>query len=137
MNTKWLSVCLVLWSALLASPPTLADYQRVLTTPTRIIVLLVACQEGELDCQHVIYVGIDRVSGLVTQLKGTDWVRNCPRQDMPCQHVGFKFPSNDRNYYITDDGSLTIQSNAGAPLITEHGKWVDIEQIGSAATEVR
>ncbi|WP_267226612.1 hypothetical protein [Dyella silvae] len=123
---KSLSLWLVLCLAALVSTPAFARYQRLLSTPARIVIVLVLCDEGEIDCPDVLYVGVDRASGEVTQLKGADWVRRCPRQNEPCQHIGFKFSSKSSDYYITDNGTLTIQSTRGEQLASEHGKWVDI-----------
>jgi len=73
----------------------------------------------------VSYIGVDRKSGDVTRLKGVDWVRHCA-PDIPCQHLGFKFSSKEVDYYVSDDGELTVQSASSQTLASERGKWIDI-----------
>lgn len=121
-------IWLMLSFALLSSLPVFAGYQRILSTSARLVVIVVTCPEGEIDCLDVHYVGIDKSSGVVTQIKGADWVRRCAGQDMPCQHIGFKFLTGDVSYYITDDGVLTIQPVNGIHSVSEHGKWVEITE---------
>jgi len=102
-----------------------ASYSSVLSTPKRVIVIVVTCAEGELDCSNVRFVGIDKMSGATTTLNGTDWVRMCEDRVTPCQHLCFKFYTKDVTYYVSDGGELTEITTAGDTVLDEVGKWLE------------
>jgi hypothetical protein len=110
---------------MIISFPAFASYHRVLSTPTRIVTIVVRCPEGDAECSDVVYVEIDKTSGLVVQLTGTDWVRRCPVDGAPCQHLGFKFPSRQEIYYVSDDGVITHISSDGKASVKDQGRWLD------------
>jgi hypothetical protein len=123
---RQLLILVTLSLTIFISPPALAAYQKILSTPTQLIVIVVKCPEGDLECSDVAYVGVDRASGTVTELTGSDWIRRCTSQNTPCQHVGFKFVSGETLLFISDDGTVTRQSTKGDIFTSERGKWLDL-----------
>jgi len=102
-----------------------ASYSSVLSTPRRVVVIVVTCPEGDIDCDDVRFVGVDKVSGATTTLSGADWVRMCEDRVTPCQHLGFKFSIKDVTYYVSDGGELTEVTRAGDTTLDEVGKWLE------------
>lgn len=121
-NTILFIITLVLtgWCGLAA-----AAYTSVLSTPTRVAVIVVTCAEGEVNCSNVKYTEINKGTGLAVTLNGSDWVRMCKDGVTPCKHLGFMFPHGNVTYHISDGGEVSVTSISGKSIVDEVGKWLE------------
>ncbi|WP_109125148.1 hypothetical protein [Dyella sp. C11] len=96
-----------------------ASYDVVISTPKRVIVVVVKCQEGDVNCNDIKLTEVEKTTGKTRSLEGTDWVRLCQGSETPCQHIGFKFPQAGQTIYVGDDDKFSV--------IDQHGKEIDAE----------
>jgi hypothetical protein len=115
-----IALALAGWCSLAA-----AAYALVLSTPTRVAVIVVTCAEGEVSCPSVKYTEVNKETGLSITLNGSDWVRMCKDDVTPCQHLGFIFPHGDVTYHISDGGELSVTAISGKSVTDEVGKWLE------------
>ena len=104
---------------------------EVLTTPSYIITITKNCEEGEVGCDDVTYVGVNRKSKKTITLKGADLMHYCPDDlgdgpgKTPCRHIGYEFKNGKVNYFVSDDGSLEVTRGAKV-LVKEQGVWTEV-----------
>jgi hypothetical protein len=106
-----------------AAPCRAAD-REVLDTPHFHIVLTLHCEEGEVGCSNITYVGVNKTSGKSIRLHGSTYMVMCADGVTPC-HAGFdEFHNGNYRYVIYPDGTLTIMRGK-KELLTEKGQWLD------------
>ena len=93
-----------------------------LRTPTYIVQITENCEEGEVGCRDVTYVGTNAKTAKPITLKGTAIMHMCPDRVTPCSHEGYEFRNGKVTYRVTPDGALVV-SRGSKVLIEEHGTW--------------
>ena len=93
-----------------------------LVTPSFRIIVTENCQEGDVSCQDVSYIGTSRRTGKSITLKGLALSSMCSDGVTPCQHLGYQFKNGRYVYFVGDDGHLLVTRN-GTTIISEMGKW--------------
>ena len=79
-----------------------------LTTPSFKVDVTVHCEEGNLTCDDVTYVGTSRKTGKTITLHGATLQRMCADGATPCQFLGYEFRNGKTTYRVLEDGSLTV-----------------------------
>ena len=101
---------------------------EILTTTNYIITITHNCDEGEVGCDDVTYVGVNRKSKKTISLKGADLMHYCPSDlgdgpgKTPCRHIGYEFKNDKVNYFVGDEGNLEVTRGAKV-LLREKGVW--------------
>lgn len=93
-----------------------------LLTPNYRIKITELCQEGEVACNNVSYVGTHRKKGQSISLKGKSLVRLCADQKTPCENLGYEFRNGDIRYIVTSDALLLVKRGEQV-LLREQGQW--------------
>jgi hypothetical protein len=93
-----------------------------LRTPTYVVKITENCQEGEVGCRDVKYVGTNIKTGKSITLKGKAVMRMCPDRVTPCSHDGYTFKNGSVEYRVTPDGLLVV-SHGTKVLVEELGEW--------------
>lgn len=95
---------------------------RTLTTPSFIIRITVNCEEGNVTCDDVTYVGTSRKTSDSISLRGKTRHSTCTDGASPCTFQGYEFRNGRTLYRVLDDGRLSvIQQNK--VLLEEKGRW--------------
>lgn len=93
-----------------------------LRTPTYVVQITENCEEGEVGCRDVTYVGTNTKTGKSITLKGKALMHMCPDRVTPCSHEGYEFKNGNVEYRVTNDGLLVV-SRGPKVLLEERGKW--------------
>lgn len=81
------------------------------------------CEEGNVTCDNVTYLGIHRTSGKSIRLKGTTRHTFCKDGVTPCRFLGYEFKNGNISYFVSEDGTLTVTRNKTEVIIDEKGEW--------------
>jgi hypothetical protein len=117
--------CFVVGALMLANSPILAD---TLTTPSFKITITEKCEDGEVPCDNVSYLGVSRKTGKTIQLKGKTLMHYCPDDQgdgpgkTPCHHQGYEFHNGAVTYLVLNDGRLIVDRGK-TRLFEETGDW--------------
>ncbi len=133
-------VHIIFIAALVFSTQSHAAYKRMLKTSSYVITISVLCDEGEVVCDRVDYLAINRKNGRSIKLHGRDITSNCLVDlgdgpvKTPCSHLGYEFKSDSFSYQVWNDGTLEVWrqsvSKVKSPnqlLLTEKGAWSHIQ----------
>jgi len=94
-----------------------------LTTPSFTVTVESHCEEGEVTCNDVTYLGVSKKTGKPLALKGKTIHSKCKDSIItPCRFVGYKFKSGTSIYQVLADGTLEVTQN-GKVLVHEQGEW--------------
>lgn len=110
---------LLLVAACLATPFSLASELR---TKTYVVQITENCQEGEVGCRDVTYLGTNKNTGKSITLKGQAVMHMCPDRITPCSHEGYRFKNGNVEYRVTPDGMLVV-SQGSKVIAKEQGAW--------------
>lgn len=102
----------------LAAPALLA---RTLTTPSFVVKINSNCEEGNVTCDDVSYIGVSRENGSTITLKGKTIHTRC-KDGSPCRFLGYEFRSGKRTYRVLEEGRLTVRQG-DKMLVDEKGAW--------------
>ena len=86
------------------------------------IVVNSKCSEGNVTCDNVTYVGINRKTGKSIKLKGSTWHTLCADGVTPCRFQGYIFKNGNVTYFVHQDGYLKVTQN-NKVLLEEKGEW--------------
>jgi hypothetical protein len=128
--SRYISVSALCLAFLFACPgfAIAGESTSTFNTKSYSVQITTGCEEGELECQNITYVGTNLQTGKSIRLKGRDVVHHCPddQGEGPnktiCHHVGFEFSSGRYLYFVADSGYLEI-SRGKRVLLHEKGKW--------------
>lgn len=95
-----------------------------LVTPSYQVIITENCPEGDVSCQDVSYAGTSKRTGKSIELKGHSVSRMCADGVTPCQHLGYKFVNGAYEYFVSDDGTLTV-TRGDKVIVDEKGEWAD------------
>ncbi len=93
-----------------------------LTTKNYVVTVTPNCQEGNVTCDDVIYVGRSKTTGQTITLEGHTLHRWCADGVTPCQFLGYEFKNGRFIYSVLERGVLKVEKN-GHSLINEKGEW--------------
>lgn len=97
--------------------------EELLTKNYRIVVDR-RCSEGNVICDNVTYLGINRKSGKSIKLIGSTWHHMCPDGITPCHFLGYVFKNGNITYYVGGDATLKI-TQGNKVLLEEKEIWKD------------
>jgi len=92
-----------------------------LETPSFKITVDVRCPEGEVICDDVTYVGVNKKSGETVSLTGKT-LHHLDADGTPTRFLGYIFKNKDVTYFLSEDGQLRI-SRGEEVLLKENGTW--------------
>lgn len=93
-----------------------------LETDNYIVTIEQNCMEGEVICNKVTYIGVNKKNGQSITLEGS--TRHSYRADgIPSRFLGYQFKNGNIDYLVTEGGYLTVIRNGSDVLLEEKGKW--------------
>jgi len=111
---------LILLGAFILSGTAAAE---TLTTENYIVEIERHCQEGEVTCDNVSYLGISKKSGNRIELEGKTLHSLCTDGVTPCRFLGYQFNNGNTTYKVFESGLLQVIQNNKDVLIEERGEW--------------
>lgn len=97
---------------------------QVLETASHRVTITERCDEGEVSCDTVEYVGRDKKSGASIRLTGTTRMVMCADRVTPC-HVGYyEFRNGPYTYLVYPQGFLEVHRGKQV-ILSENGEWAD------------
>jgi hypothetical protein len=93
-----------------------------LTTPSFIVEVTVNCEEGNVTCDDVGYVGTSKKTGKRIKLHGKTMHTLCADGVTPCRFLGYEFRNGKTRYQVLDDGTLLVVQGKKT-LLNEKGEW--------------
>jgi hypothetical protein len=97
-------------------------YASTLTTPSYTIQIKVNCEEGNVTCDNVTYVGTSKKTGQSITLRGKTKHAMCADGVTPCHFQGYEFWNGKTYYRVLEDGSLLVMQGKKV-LLQEKGSW--------------
>jgi hypothetical protein len=94
-----------------------------LKTPNFNITVTSLCEEGNVSCDKITYVGVNRKTGASIKLKGRTHHTTCADGTTPCKFLGYVFNNGNIQYFVSEDGYLLVTRNNHEVLLREKGKW--------------
>lgn len=104
--------------ALMAMPA----FSATLETPRYVIEVTPQCEEGNVSCDNVTYVGRAKESGKLIALKGETLHMMCQDGKTPCRFLGYHFVNGNTEYQVLENGILRVVQNAKV-ILEERGQW--------------
>jgi hypothetical protein len=93
-----------------------------LNTPSFQVQVSVNCEEGNVTCNDVTYVGVNRKTKASIKLRGKTVHSLCKDRVTPCHFLGYEFQNRRYRYFVSEDGRLEIYR--GQSLVaSEQGIW--------------
>lgn len=96
---------------------------ETLQTTTYEISLTLNCEEGDVSCSDVSYVGKNKKTGDTLRLNGETLHSTCADGITPCRFLGYLFKDKDTTYYVYDNGLLEVVRGKDKVLLSEQGEW--------------
>ena len=93
-----------------------------LITPSFTVKIDVQCEEGNVTCDKVGYLGTSRKTGKSLSLRGKTLHGMCADGVTPCRFLGYAFKNGDTSYLVLDEGTLLVK-RGDEVLLKENGKW--------------
>lgn len=109
----------LLWLALLPAAGALE-----LETPHYKVRITPQCEEGEVSCDQVDYLGTHKENGRSLKLRGRTHHTLCADGVTPCRFLGYIFRRGNTTYWVGEDGTLRVTTGKRL-LLEERGEWVD------------
>jgi hypothetical protein len=106
----------------IASITLLSLQASTLITPSFKISIESLCPEGEIACENVKYVGVDKRTGKSIALVGREVHAIGPDGVTPGQFWGYLFTNGKTTYFVGEDGELRVTQGAKL-LMHEMGTW--------------
>jgi hypothetical protein len=93
-----------------------------LITPSYRITIESRCPEGEIACENVKYVGVDKRTGKSIVLIGREIHTMGPDGVTPARFLGYLFKNGKTTYFVGEDGELRVTQGSKL-LVEEMGTW--------------
>ena len=119
------SLALVAFSRAQAGP------SGTLETKSFSISIEVKCEEGEVTCDNVKYVGTNKKTGESVELTGKT-AHHMDKEGNPGRFLGYIFKNKGVTYFLSDEGSLRV-TKGDEVLLEENGTWTWDNSAGEAA----
>lgn len=117
--------------ALVAFARAHAGSSGTLETKTFSISIEVKCEEGEVTCDNVKYVGTNKKTGESLELTGKT-AHHPDKEGNPGRFLGYIFKNKGVTYFLSEDGSLRV-TKGDEVLLEENGTWTWDDSAGEAA----
>ncbi|WP_434999169.1 hypothetical protein ACRZ5S_14900 [Vibrio scophthalmi] len=101
------------------------SYADVLETQNYTISIEINCEQGEMLCKDVSYLGVSKKSQNQIQLKGETVHTICADGVTPCTFLGYRFQNGTVDYFVSVHGDLRVTNTSGDTLLHESGEWRD------------
>jgi len=98
-------------------------FADTLITDNYTINIEVNCEEGEVSCSDVIYIGTSHQSGKQISLIGKTQHSLCADGVTPCSFQGYSFDNQSVNYFVSVFGDLIVSTRDGRVILSESGEW--------------
>ena len=98
------------------------SHAEILDTPSFIIHIKVNCEEGNVTCEKVTYVGTSKKTGKSIALNGKTLHSKCADGVTPCGFQGYEFKKRTMLYQVLEGGELVVM-HGDKVLVQEHGTW--------------
>ncbi|HLW34353.1 MAG TPA: hypothetical protein VKS98_01725 [Chthoniobacterales bacterium] len=108
-----------------------AGQNGTLETKSFSISIEVKCEEGEVTCDNVKYVGTNKKTGESVELTGKT-LHHTDKEGNPGRFLGYIFKNKGVTYFLSDDGLLRV-SKGEEIVLEERGTWTWDESEGEAA----
>ena len=95
------------------------------------IAIEVRCEEGEVTCDDVKYVGTNKKTGESVELTGKT-AHHMDKEGNPGRFLGYIFKNKGVTYFLSEDGLLRV-TKSDEVLLEEKGTWSWDESSESAA----
>ncbi len=95
---------------------------ETLETPSFTITIDVRCEEGNVTCDDIRYVGTSKKTGKAIRLTGRTRHTICADGVTPCRFLGYEFKNGATVYFLSDGGELIVEQR-GKLLLREQGEW--------------
>ena len=112
-------ICAVL--VMLAMSSSRAGTTGTLDTPSFKIKIDIRCEEGEVTCDDVGYVGKNKKTGETLELTGKT-AHHMDGEGTPTRFLGYIFKNNDVTYFLSEEGELRV-TRGEKILLKEKGTW--------------
>lgn len=93
-----------------------------LTTENYRITITAHCEEGNVTCHDVSYLGVDRNTGASIRLTGQTVSSLCADGVTPCRFQGYEFHNGEYFYFVSVEGNLIVRRDDQV-LLNEAGEW--------------
>ncbi len=93
-----------------------------LETKNYIVKIESACEEGDVSCDKLTYIGTSKKYGKSITLTGSTW-HTKDKDGNPGRFLGYKFKNGNITYYVTESGELSVVRNRTEVLVEETGTW--------------
>src|SRR5436190_19678779 len=117
--------------ALIAFSRVQAGPTGTLETKSFSIAIEVRCEEGEVTCDDVKYVGTNKKTGESVELSGKT-AHHMDKEGNPGRFLGYIFTNKGVTYFLSEDGLLRV-TKGDEVLLEEKGTWSWDESSESAA----
>jgi hypothetical protein len=117
-SSKALGLCLLYLVGLPAASA------LALETPHYRVQITPQCEEGEISCERVEYLGRHKDSGRSLKLLGRTHHTLCADGVTPCRFLGYLFRNGRTTYWVGEDGTLRVTVGKRL-LLEESGQWRD------------
>jgi hypothetical protein len=110
-----------------------AGQAGILETKTFRISIEVRCEEGEVTCDNVKYVGTNKKTGEALELTGKT-AHHLNKEGNPGRFLGCIFKNKDVTYFLSEDGLLRV-TKGDEVVLEENGTWSWDDGAGDSATD--
>jgi hypothetical protein len=80
------------------------------------------CNEGDVSCDNVKYVGFSKKNGESITLTGKTVNTMSADGVTPDRFIGYEFKNGQTLYFVGEDGTLKVTQGSKV-LVSEQGKW--------------
>lgn len=98
-------------------------FGEMLETENYKVVITKHCDEGEVSCEDISYIGTSKRSGNSIILKGKTLHQTCADGITPCRFLGYRFQNGNITYKVYESGLLQVIREPQEILLEEQGNW--------------
>jgi hypothetical protein len=110
-----------------------ANQTGTLETKSFSISIEVKCEEGEVTCDNVKYVGTNKKTGESVELTGKT-AHHMDKDGNPGRFLGYIFKNKAVTYFLSEDGLLRV-TKGDEVLLEENGTWNWDDTADASATD--
>ena len=122
VNSRCKALCLWFFTACGGFHIASAAAEQVLYTHSFNMTISVLCEEGEVTCERVEYIGRSLKTGDSIRLQGRTEHTLCADGVSPCRFLGYRFTNGDFVYRVSETGMLQVTQKQKL-LLQEQGTW--------------
>lgn len=122
LNSRYKTLCLWFFTACSGLDIASAAAEQVLYIHSFSVTISVLCEEGEVTCERVEYIGRSLKTGNSIRLQGRTEHTLCADGLTPCRFLGYRFTNGDFVYTVSETGMLQVTQKQKL-LLQEQGTW--------------